>query len=310
MELNLQNITKDQHFVPVCYLRNFCADSEQVNRKRNPRAWRYDKLSKCAEFKGVKSMCYSPKLYSINSKSESVINDSIKDKETFFESHYLHDIEQTYSPILKNIIACVKQRKFGGEQKEQLSKFIAIQYLRDPIIKCLCESNEEIPYFRLTEEYLQLVQSKPEILDDPSMKHFMYAYGNKDVIHTLARSLAYSEWTFHYSQNDAFYTSDNPVCLAQDRPNAQNGEGSSDKGKLHIVFPVSKNILLQITQGLQINEIICIDNTPQWQIDSFNFIQAHFAKKYIISATNSFSTIEDKMNNNPFSWDIDKMNLY
>ena len=73
---------------------------------------------------------------------------------------------------------------------------------------------------------------------------------------------------------------------------------------------MSKNILLQITQGLQINEIICIDNTPQWQIDNFNFIQAYFAKKYIISATNSFSTIEDKMNNNSFSWDTDKMNLY
>ncbi len=100
MELILQNITKDQHFVPVCYLRNFCDDSEQVNRKRNPRAWRYDKLSKCAEFKGIKSMCFSPRLYSIKSESESVINDSIKDKETFFESHYLHDIEQTYSPIL------------------------------------------------------------------------------------------------------------------------------------------------------------------------------------------------------------------
>lgn len=255
-------------------------------------------------------MCFSPKLYSINSKSESVINDSIKDKETFFESHYLHDIEQTYSPILKNIIACIKQRKFGGEQKELLSKFIAIQYLRDPIIKCLCEGNEEIPYFKLTEDYLRLAQSNPDILDDPSMKHFMYAYGNKDLIHTFARSLAYSVWTFHYSQNDVFYTSDNPVCLAQDRPNAQNGESCSVKGKLHIVFPVSKNILLQITQGLQINEIIFIDNTPQWQINNFNFIQSHFAKKYIISATNSFSTIEGRINSNSFSWDTNKMNLY
>ena len=84
-------------------------------------------------------MCFSTKLYSINNKSESVIDDSIKDKETFFESHFLHDIEQTYSPILKKIIASVKQKKFGGEQKEQLSKFIAIQYMRDPIMKCLSE---------------------------------------------------------------------------------------------------------------------------------------------------------------------------
>jgi hypothetical protein len=70
-------------------------------------------------------------------------------------------------------------------------------------MKCLCESHEEIPYFRLTEDYLRLVQSNPDILDDPSMKHFMYAYGNKDMIHTLARSLAYSE---------SFY-----VCLWQQR---------------------------------------------------------------------------------------------
>lgn len=267
-------------------------------------------MSKHSEFKGVKSVCFSPKLYSINSKSESVINDSIKDKETFFESHYLHDIEQTYSPILKNIIACIKQRKFGGEQKEQLSKFIAIQYLRDPIIKRLCEGNEEIPYFKLTEDYLQLAQSNPNILDDPSMKHFMYAYGNKDLIHTFARSLAYSVWTFHYSQNDIFFTSDNPVCLAQDKPKEQNNVGKSNPKKLHILFPVSKNILLQITQGLQINEIFYIDNTSQKQIDNFNFVQAYFAKKYVISATNSFSTIKDRMDSIPFMYDINKMDLY
>jgi hypothetical protein len=39
----MQNNTKDQHIVPVCYLKNFCDESER--RKDNPKVWCYDKLS-------------------------------------------------------------------------------------------------------------------------------------------------------------------------------------------------------------------------------------------------------------------------
>ena len=303
----MQNNTKDQHFVPVCYLKNFCAESEQG--KSNPKVWRYDKLSKRSEFKGIQSFCFSYKLYSINPKSESLINDSVIDKETFFESHYLHDIEQKYSALLKDVISSVKQRKFGGEMKMDLSLYIAIQYLRDPIIKRLLEVDEGYPYFKLSEDYKKLLNNHLDILEDASMKHFMYGYGNKEMISTLTRSLATSVWTIHYNPNDVFYTSDNPVCLAQDKPSNLN-EGDKMDNNLHIVFPVSKNILLQITQGVQINEIYYIDNTPQWQIDNFNFIQAHFAKKYVISATDSFSTIKDRIETDPIKWDINKLKIY
>lgn len=304
----MQNNTKDQHFVPVCYLRNFCEESEQT--KSNPKVWRFDKLSKRSEFKGIQSFCYSNKLYSINRKSESLINKSIKDKETFFESHYLHDIEQKYSVLLKDVISSVKQRKFGGDMKIDLSLYIAIQYLRDPIIKLLLEADEGYPYFSLSEDYKKLLQNRFDILEDPSMKHFMYGYGNKEMISTITRSLATSVWTIHYNPNDVFFTSDNPVCLAQDKPSSHN-EGDIQRGKLlHIIFPVSKNILLQITQGVQINEIFYIDNTSQQQIDNFNFIQAYYAKKYVISALNSFSTIQDRIDNNPIIWDNKKLKIY
>lgn len=299
----MQNNTKDQHFVPVCYLKNFSNETG-----KNPRVWRYDKLSKRSELKGVQSFCYSNRLYSINSKSESLINDCIKDKETFFESHYLHDIEQNYSVLLNDVIASVKQRKFGEEMKIDLSLYIAIQYLRDPIIKRLLEVDEGYPYLSLSEDYKKLLQNRFDILEDASMKHFMYGYGNKEMISTLTRSLATSVWTIHFNTNDVFFTSDNPVCLAQDKPSSLN-DGVKKK-TLHIVFPISKNILLQITQGVQINEIYYIDNTPQWQIDNFNFIQAHYAKKYVISATNTFSTIKDRIDSNPIIWDINKLNIY
>lgn len=303
----MQNNTKDQHFVPVCYLRSFCAESEQG--KKNPMVWRYDKLSKRSEFKGIKSFCFSHKLYSINSRSESLINGSIKDKETFFESHYLFGIEQQYSALLNDVISSVKQRKFGGEMKMYLSLFIAIQYLRDPIIKRLLEFDEGYPYFKLSEDYKKLLNNRLDFLEDASMKHFMYGYGNKEMLSTITRSLATSVWTIHYNPNGVFYTSDNPVCLAQDKPSNQN-DGDKMGKTLHILFPVSKNILLQITQGVQINEIYYVDNTPQWQIDNFNFIQAHFAKKYVISTTNSFATIQDRLENDPIIWDINKLQIY
>ena len=300
----MQNNPHDQHFVPVCYLRNFSVESEQ--KKENPKVWVYDKFSKRAEYKGAKNVCYSYKMYSISSDGEPVISDNITDKETFFESHYLHNIEQDYSRLLKDVIASIKQRKFGGAMKINLSLYIAIQYLRDPIIKILCDVGEEIPFFSLSQEYKNLSEKYPNILNDASMKHFMYAYGNKKMITTLTRSLATSEWTFHYNPNDVFYTSDNPVCLAQDKPGTQNDGVQS----LYIIFPVSKNILLQIKQGLQLKEIFYIDDTPQWQIDNYNYIQAYFAKKYVISSSNSFSTIKDRIDIVPLTWNRNILSIY
>ena len=297
----MQNNTGNQHFVPVCYLRNFSPELEQ--KKKNPKVWAYDKFSNSSKFIGAKNICYSHKLYSINSTSESLVANDIKDKETIFESHYLHDFEQEYSPKLKNAIVSIKNRKFGGENKMDISVFIALQYLRDPILKFLCDGNEDLPYLALPHEYKLLSDNTPEFLNDPSMRHFMYAYGNKDAIITLTRSLALSEWTIHYNTNDVFFTSDNPVCLAQDSL-------YKDKStKLSILFPLSKNILIQIRQGVQINEIFFIDNTPQLQIDSYNFVQYYFAKKYVVSSTNSFDTIKDKITNYPTTWDINKLKI-
>ena len=91
---------------------------------------------------------------------------------------------------------------------------------------------------------------------------------------------------------------------------AQDSLYKDKSSKLSILFPLSKNILIQIRQGIQINEIFFIDNTSQLQIDSFNFVQYFFAKKYVVSSTNSFDTIKDKITNYPITWDINKLNIY
>ena len=303
----MQNNTGNQHFVPVCYLKNFSPDSE--HRKKNPKVWAYDKFSNISKFIGVKSICFSHKLYSINSTSESLITNNITDKETIFESHYLHDFEQEYSPKLKNAIESIKNRKLGGDNKMDISVFIALQYLRDPILKYLCDGNEELPYLALPHEYKLLSDNIPEFLNDPSMRHFMYAYGNREAISTLTRSLALSEWTIHYNDNDVFFTSDNPVCLAEDKKMDSQDNRNIDK-KMNILFPLSKNILLQIRQGIQIDSVFFIDNTPQWQIDNFNFVQAFFAKKYIVSPTDTFTSIISRLNKFPRTWDKNKLNIY
>ena len=296
----MQNYTKNQHIVPVCYLRNFSDESEQGNN--NPKVWCYDIISKRSDSKGVKSICYSHKMYSINRNSEAVIDDSIKDKETFIESHFLHDIEQEYSPFLKNVIASLKNHKFSGEQKLKLSLFIAIQFLRDPMIKGLCGQNQE-PFYSLSVEYHKLIKERPEIKDDLSMMLYLYALGNKELITEMTKAMATYVWAFFYDKNDGFYTSDSPVCLGYEKP-------SVGKVKEHILFPISKNILLQITKGVQINEIMYVDNTPQWKINNLNFIQAYYAKKYVVSSKNSFSKNNYMAENNTLMWDLKKMDLY
>ena len=190
-----------------------------------------------------------------------------------------------------------------------ISVFIALQYLRDPILKFLCDGNEDLPYLALPHEYKLLSDNTPEFLNDPSMRHFMYAYGNREAISTLTRSLALSEWTIHYNDNDVFFTSDNPVCLAEDKKMNSQDNRNIDK-KMNILFPLSKNILLQIRQGIQIDSVFFIDNTPQWQIDNFNFVQAFFAKKYIVSPTDTFTSIISRLNNVPRTWDKNKLKIY
>ena len=138
----------------------------------------------------------------------------------------------------------------------------------------------------------------------------MYAYGNKDAITTLTRSLALSEWTIHYNNNDVFFTSDNPVCLAEDKNKTPQDNENINAKKLNILFPLSKNILLQIRQGIQIDSVFFIENTPQWQIDNFNFVQAFFAKKYIVSPTDTFTSIISRLNNVPRTWDKNKLKIY
>lgn len=296
----MQNYTKDQHIVPVCYLRNFCDETEQ--RKDNPKVWCYDKLSKRSDFKGVKSVCFSHKIYSISRTSGAVIDDSIEDKEIVFESHYLHDIEQEYSSFLKGVIDSLNERRFSGEQKRKLSTFIAIQYLRDPMIKGLCGQDDD-PFYCLTAEYQKLVKEHPEIKEDPSMMHYIYAYGNKDLIKAMTKTMVTYIWTFFYDVNGGFCTSDSPLCLGFEK-------SSIGERKDHLLFPISKNILLQMSKGVQIDEIMFVDSTPQWKIDNFNSLQAYYAKKYVIGCKNSFATYLDRVKDNMIMWDLKKMNIY
>ena len=77
-----------------------------------------------------------------------------------------------------------------------------------------------------------------------------------------------------------------------------------------VLFPLSKNILLQVRQKRQTENIYFVDNTPQTHIDNFNFIQAFFAKKYIVSTTDSFTSIKRKLDIIPFTWDKNKLTIY
>ena len=135
------------------------------------------------------------------------------------------------------------------------------------------------------------------------MMHYMYAYGNKDLIVAMTKAMATSVWTFFFDKNAGFYTSDNPICLA-------NEKASDGMRKDHLLFPISKNILLQITKGVQIDKVMVVDNTPQWKVDSFNYIQMYYAKKYVVSSKDSFSTNEFIKDNDLLMWDLNKMKVY
>ena len=69
-------------------------------------------------------------------------------------------------------------------------------------------------------------------------------------------------------------------------------------------------LILGTNIGFQVNDVMSVDNTPQWKVDSFNSIQAYYAKKYIVSCKNTFASNKRIVENYMLAWDLKKMDLY
>jgi len=302
-----QNSTEDQHFVPVCYLKKFSKE-----HGRNPKVYVYDKLGKSVRHIGVKSVCYCIRLYSINKESEFLISDDIIDKETIFESHYLHDFEQEYSEELNRIINLIKAKTFSAEDKAYLSWFMALQILRHPVIKEVCNTPEFqkiLPPSPQNEYFSKVYDST--LSNDSALMHFVLSYGDPHKLRKLALSLAELEWTFIYTEEDGFFTSDYPVFMVPDELEIYRERiKMGSYGDSYLLFPISKNILLSIKPFYQKGKVLLISNLSKEQRDRFNLIISVFAYKYVISSTEFDDGIKKILDETPNVWDINKINIY
>ncbi len=111
------NHVKNQHYVPRFLLKNFVSGNKRF-------IWAYDKLAKAKRWNTIKERPIS------KVASEDYFYDQIKnDKDTSFE-YRIGQIEKFAAPIIGRILQNQSLKNFDEIEKEILSFFFAIQYIR------------------------------------------------------------------------------------------------------------------------------------------------------------------------------------
>lgn len=263
---------RKHHFVPQTYLRQFAQSNGKV---KNPKYYLYacNRKAKNPFKKNVEDACQIPYFYKI---SEEYISENPQDKinplslELDHFAHYvetnltliLYEMNERKEDCLKN---CVNLFPMLENDKYLLAKQIVIQFLRHPKIR-----KQDISFFedvypkmiKLFQQGLAIELNKPEIAElnigvkkDEVVLHAKHSYLNNEIVSKFAKDLSNNLWTFVYSPNKKFLTSDNPVvCVQQFHNERPFNLGLNQKGAIKF-FALSPDLLLimmdeNITSGV------------------------------------------------------------
>lgn len=273
----------NQHFVPKCYLRGF-----SFGKKENPMVYVYDKQISKTYITPIKKICYEEDLYTI--KDDQL---SKEDRKKYYEVNYLKkEVEDSYGPCLEDTISKLSESNtLTVSEKIELAHYIAIQYLRLPIIKPLC-SHIQNGLFSDIDRAKALVseceKDNPHIMRyyyDDSKAHFTNGYGNEGTINNLTCLYGLARWDFIYSLNNIF-TSDYPVFVIPQKFEIYNDKIILNKKFEKCLFPISKDYLLAIEinpdASYYQNNLCIVKEASEMELLRYNLFQFLFCRRFVI----------------------------
>ena len=246
---------KKQHYIPQCYLKMFSDNNTHI--------WAYDKISKKSYGVLISDVCTANNFYTI---SDSFIKENNKlnpftIEENFFAEEYepkfaekLFHLQQLANDAYKNNELRIR---LSRKEKYEFALLLVIQWFRLPALRI---ENEEVfedmmpKMVRLFQEGLALELNNPDIaklriqskIKDKAVYHAESTFMNEDLLDRYSTLLSNNIWTFNYSVNGDFYTSDFPITV---NPHVNNVkpicQGLAQYGA-ELTFPISKNLLLTI----------------------------------------------------------------
>lgn len=281
----------NQHFVPRCYLRGF-----SFGKEKNPMVYVYDKLASKSYITPIKEICYEEDLYTIKDTQLSE-----EERKKYYEVNYLKkEVEDSYGPCLEDTVSKLSENNtLTIQEKIELAHYIAIQYLRLPIIKTLC-SHVQNGLFSDIDKAKALIseceKDNPHIMRyyyDDSKAHFTNGYGNEGTINNLTCLYGLARWDVIHSLNNIF-TSDYPVFVVPQKFEIYNDKIVLNKKFEKFLFPISKDYLLTIDidpdASYYQNNLCVVKEASEMELLRYNLFQVLFCRRFVIK----YAPFDDK----------------
>ena len=218
--------TKDEHFIPQCYLKQFSSDGVHLNQ--------YDVLSHFQTPVPVstKSICYKKNMYEFRDENGKIIYSNMIEK-------LLGIIEGIFADTMRSINRKVFDNKenlktscfLTEEEKSNLAIYIAIQQLRLPWFIDELETEIKNKYEDIFEE--TTVRNLAIIASLPIYKTLNN--DDKNILLHYFDQLSNMAYYIGVSDDENIITSDNPATLLYD--------DNHDK-LVEVILPLSSKIVL------------------------------------------------------------------
>lgn len=268
---------KNQHYVPQFLLKNFSSRDGKF-------IWAYDKQEKY----GTKNQERPIRKVA----SEQFFYDKIRNSKVDSLEYELQEIENKTAPIIANIIEKKSIKFLSEKDRETLSFFVAIQYLRTK--GHLHKTKYLFDIFQ--EQILQKINVDVGEIDTKKL-WFTFIEDSK-----LYKSVIMNKVWDLCESDKSFFISDNPVVL-QNTINRSEIMGTLglDCYGIEIYLPLSHSLTLCMfcEKIFQNNgyKLKYVDNLvyESEHIENLNFLQVAYSNRFVFSQKSEFDSIEDKL---------------
>lgn len=252
---------KKHHYVPQTYLRQFAHSN---GKQKNPTYYLnvYNRQAPKPFHRNVEDVCQLLHFYRI---SDEYLSDNPTENLNALSlevEHFANYVETNLTTILEEICHrkedCIQRMSnifpMVENDKYLLAEQIVIQFFRHPKMRELDLASFEEVYpkmIRLFQQNLAIELNDPKIAElnigikkDDAVLHASQTYLNDAIVSRFAKDLSQNLWSFVYSPEKRFMTSDNPIVCIQQIPNERPFNlGLNQKGAIKF-FALSPDLLL------------------------------------------------------------------
>lgn len=237
--------TKDEHFIPQFYLRQFSPDGIRI--------YQYNKLTKkSSKLVPINSICFMKNLYEFKREDETIVlQNLIENTLKLFEGKISEIIE-----AIKSRVDCEDSFYtlyfLSDEEQAFLIFFMAIQILRDPEILKLMKATAMECFGDMISE--KEAHNLALMLALPIYKELNRE--EKNALNPILEMFEDKSIQVAVAKKDLILTSDNPILL--------HGTGKNNI-PIEIIFPLTSKIVIymksiNLTEPERVNRLVSMTN--------------------------------------------------